>query len=48
MNRWPEVARTKWFGLAAAALAIVGAGIAMASTNRHTVPVNPAAGYSKQ
>ena len=48
MNRWPEVARTKWFGLAAAALAIVGAGIAMASTNRHATPISAPIAYSKQ
>lgn len=48
MSRWPGIAHARWFGLIAAALAIAGTSIALASTDRHTAPGNPAVGYSMQ
>ena len=35
-------------GLAAAALAIAGTGIALASTDRHIPPISAPTGYSRQ
>lgn len=48
MSRWPGISHARWFGLAAAALAVAGTGIALASTERLAAPSSPSVGYSKQ
>ncbi len=49
MTRWHGISYAGWFGLAVAAtLTIVGAGIALASTNRNAAPINAPIAYSKQ
>ena len=48
MSRWSIPLHARWIGLAGAALAIAGTGIALASTDRHAGPINASTGYSKQ
>ena len=48
MRRWSETAYARWLGLVAAALAVAGTSIALASTDREAASSIAPAGYSKQ